>query len=122
MANANYTNTSPSTAPWDTPGLPDRHPDERCRWHSGLCAYRDDDPARCPLCHAAIATGNCTCVPGHATLSPELLGEALKWGHQLASKELAATFGLTSLAAERIRHRATTKRLSDGERWWETGE
>lgn len=23
---------------------------DQCRWHTG-CAYRDDDPDRCPMCH-----------------------------------------------------------------------
>ena len=37
-------------APWDTPGLSPRTMAERCARHKH-CAYRDDDPARCPLCH-----------------------------------------------------------------------
>jgi len=39
------------TKPWDTPGLPPRAEQDRCPTHKGLCAYRDDDPARCPVCH-----------------------------------------------------------------------
>jgi len=47
------------TRPWDTPGLPARTEDRRCVHHRGQCAYRDDDPNRCPTCHrtwAKIAT------------------------------------------------------------------
>lgn len=43
---------------WDTPGLPPRTADQRCRHHKH-CAYRDDDPARCTLCHASRT--KCTC-------------------------------------------------------------
>ena len=57
-----------STKPWDSPGLPSRSNDERCRWHDGHCAYRDDDPARCTLCHATLAAGKCTCEHGPLTL------------------------------------------------------
>ena len=39
------------TKPWDSPGLPPRRESERCAHHAH-CAYRDDDPARCPRCHA----------------------------------------------------------------------
>lgn len=95
-----------STYPWDTPGLPAR--DRRCPWHSGLCAYRSDDPARCPLCHATTASGRCTCVPGDGTLGPLLLDAALRAGATLTAKELAARHNLTSLAAARIRGRAQT--------------
>lgn len=48
--------------PWDPPGLPPKTP--RCRWHNGLCAYRDDDPTRCTLCHA---NQSCTCTGGPIT-------------------------------------------------------
>ena len=49
--------SSASTArPWDTPGLPPRSEDERCGRHK-WCAYRDDDPAYCPLCHARHELG-----------------------------------------------------------------
>lgn len=37
---------------WDAPGLPPRAKAERCANHRGLCAFRDDDPLRCPRCHA----------------------------------------------------------------------
>ena len=50
---------------WDTPGLPPT--ETRCQWHSGLCAYRDDDPARCTLCHASPA--KCTCDDGPFNLT-----------------------------------------------------
>jgi hypothetical protein len=43
---------------WDTPGLPPRRPHERCANH-GHCAYRDDDPYRCPTCHTIPE--RCTC-------------------------------------------------------------
>jgi hypothetical protein len=43
---------------WDTPGLPPRRLHERCRYH-GHCAYRDDDPYRCPGCHTIPE--RCTC-------------------------------------------------------------
>lgn len=46
-------------APWDAPGLPPRARDDRCARHP-LCAYRDDDPTRCPACHGMA---NCTCTP-----------------------------------------------------------
>ena len=46
----NWTETDYPVAPWDTPGLPPRRMGERCAHHSH-CAYRDDDPARCPVCH-----------------------------------------------------------------------
>lgn len=42
--------SAPVTELWDTPGLPPRSRAERCSRH-GACAYRDDDPARCPICH-----------------------------------------------------------------------
>lgn len=45
--------------PWDSPGLPPRPKDERCSRHTH-CAYRDDDPGRCPNCHGR---SNCTCLP-----------------------------------------------------------
>ena len=43
-------------APWDSPGLPQRSLADRCGRHHGLCAYRDDDPVRCPVCHAATGS------------------------------------------------------------------
>lgn len=46
-------------APWDPPGLPPRTKADRCARHRKLCAYRDDDPTRCPACHG---TTNCTCL------------------------------------------------------------
>lgn len=36
--------------PWDPPGLAPRTESQRCANHSS-CAYRDDDPNRCPHCH-----------------------------------------------------------------------
>lgn len=42
--------------PWDSPGLPPRSADDRCRRHK-YCSYRDDDPAYCPLCHARHEMG-----------------------------------------------------------------
>ena len=42
--------------PWDPSGVPPRTMGERCARHKH-CAYRDDDPARCPLCHATL--GKC---------------------------------------------------------------
>src|SRR5262245_16445263 len=41
---------------WDPPGLEPVPDDQRCPWHYGLCAYRADDPARCPWCHSTWAT------------------------------------------------------------------
>jgi hypothetical protein len=38
---------------WDTLGLPPRTEAQRCARHRGMCAYRDDDPARCTICHRA---------------------------------------------------------------------
>lgn len=46
-----YTQECYPVAPWDTFGLPPRRMGERCAHHNH-CAYRDDDPARCPRCHA----------------------------------------------------------------------
>src|SRR5215471_5607895 len=40
---------------WDTPGLPACTEQERCGRHRGMCAYRDDDPGRCPECHRSWA-------------------------------------------------------------------
>jgi hypothetical protein len=48
----NYTDDPYPVAPWDTAGLPPRTMPERCARHKH-CAYRDDDPARCSLCHAS---------------------------------------------------------------------
>lgn len=47
---------------WDTPGLPPRRTNERCANHHGICAYRDDDPYRCPRCHTIPE--RCTCRNG----------------------------------------------------------
>jgi hypothetical protein len=47
----NWTQHEHPVAPWDTAGLPPRAMAERCIRHKH-CAYRDDDPARCELCHA----------------------------------------------------------------------
>ncbi len=52
----NWTETHNPVAPWDTRGLPDRTMDERCRRHKH-CSYRDDDPARCPVCHSTCCGG-----------------------------------------------------------------
>lgn len=41
-------------APWDAPGLPPRTLAERCARHKH-CAYRDDQPGLCPVCHATTA-------------------------------------------------------------------
>lgn len=56
----NWTDQENPVAPWDTPGLPPRRLDQRCSRHSGHCAYRDDDPNRCPQCHRAT-TKPCAC-------------------------------------------------------------
>lgn len=44
---------------WDPPGLAPREKDDRCALHKGGCAYRDDDPDRCPKCHRSwrVITG-----------------------------------------------------------------
>ena len=52
----NWTHNPYPVALWDTPGLPPRTMDERCARHKH-CAYRDDDPARCPICHAQKCNG-----------------------------------------------------------------
>ena len=44
--------------PWDAPGLAPRAMGDRCSTHKH-CAYRDDDPARCPVCHTLR---KCDCV------------------------------------------------------------
>lgn len=43
----------PNIRRWDPPGLPPRTREERCARHRH-CAYRDDDPVRCPLCHSML--------------------------------------------------------------------
>jgi hypothetical protein len=48
----NWTMAPFPVAPWDPPDLPPRTMPERCARHR-YCAYRDDDPTRCPLCHAS---------------------------------------------------------------------
>lgn len=57
--------------PWDTPGLPPRA--KRCRYHA-QCAFRDDDPSRCPVCHRTwtrIAECDChACNPNGAPNNP----------------------------------------------------
>lgn len=45
-------------APWDTKGLPPKKLEDRCSQHRNLCAYREDDPARCSRCHSSK---KCTC-------------------------------------------------------------
>jgi len=40
---------------WDPAGLPPRTEAERCALHGGMCAFRDDDPDRCPRCHRTWA-------------------------------------------------------------------
>ena len=58
----NWTQAEHPVAPWDTPGLPPRRMAERCPAHPcdtrppypGGCAYRDDDPNRCPSCHRTL--------------------------------------------------------------------
>jgi hypothetical protein len=49
----NWTTAPFPVAPWDSPGLPPRTITERCARHRH-CAYRDDNSARCPLCHATL--------------------------------------------------------------------
>lgn len=55
--NSRYSTAAPPsqgttvTRPWDPAGLPLRTEAQRCRYHHGHCAYRDDDPTRCPRCH-----------------------------------------------------------------------
>lgn len=43
----------PRRRPWDPPDLDPVPDQDRCHWHSGNCAYREDDPARCPFCHGS---------------------------------------------------------------------
>jgi hypothetical protein len=40
-----------TTRPWDSPGLPPRAGGDYCVNHGNSCAFRDDDPTRCPWCH-----------------------------------------------------------------------
>lgn len=49
---ANWTLAVFPVAPWDPPDLPPRTLSERCAHHKH-CAYRDDDPSRCPKCHSS---------------------------------------------------------------------
>jgi hypothetical protein len=51
--------TEPWRRPWDPPRLAPVPDAERCPHHRGLCAYRADDPARCPRCHRSwsVITG-----------------------------------------------------------------
>jgi hypothetical protein len=53
----NWTQQPYPVTPWDTAGLPPRTMGERCSRHKH-CAYRDDDPARCPLCHSSRCDGS----------------------------------------------------------------
>lgn len=59
MSPRSQPDTSPK--PWDTPNLPPKPPGTpRCAHHKNLCAYRDDDPARCTRCHRSKEIG-CGC-------------------------------------------------------------
>ena len=71
--------------PWDTKGLVPRTNEERCTYHQNLCAYRDDDPACCPICHASftiiLATGLHSCESTHLVTDParrEIAREAVE--------------------------------------------
>jgi protein-arginine kinase activator protein McsA len=48
------TTRQPWERPWDPPGLPFRADDQRCANHQSQCAFRDDDPTRCPWCHVTL--------------------------------------------------------------------
>lgn len=82
--------------PWDTPGLPARAQEDRCRWHDGHCAYRDDDPNRCTLCHATNTSNKCTCEHGPLTIdhTDRIRNEYLHGGHTL--KELATAHNIST--------------------------
>jgi hypothetical protein len=65
--------------PWDTLGLPPRRFADRCANHpphsnggvaAGGCAFRDDDPARCPYCHRR--SEGCAAEPCRAALQANL--------------------------------------------------
>lgn len=59
----------PVTRPWDPPGLPPRTEAQRCANHSH-CAYRDDDPERCPWCHRPWSMPSVGCRTTKAGLHP----------------------------------------------------
>ena len=54
MSNDTEHARQPWEKPWDTPGLRFRTDEQRCANHEN-CAFRDDDPARCPWCHSTLA-------------------------------------------------------------------
>ena len=82
---ASYAQECVPVAPWDTPGLPARSVADRCSQHHGLCAYRDDDPVRCRMCHKGNGSNEIceSCAPRaktqakrRATLEAKALMEA----------------------------------------------
>lgn len=96
---AGIASADPGSKPWDTPGLPETT--QRCRFHRGLCAYRDDDPARCALCHAANSSGKCNCALGPHQIGSLLeIRDAYKCGETLAA--LVAATGIPRLEVARI--------------------
>lgn len=65
----NWTQSEFPVAPWDTAGLPQRRMDDRCLRHKH-CGYRDDDPARCSVCHSSRCDGGHGVNPGDGSWKP----------------------------------------------------
>jgi hypothetical protein len=65
----NWTEAEYPIAPWDPPGLPPRVMADRCAHHTH-CAYRDDDPDRCPHCHRPWSQPSYGCARGLDARTP----------------------------------------------------
>ncbi|WKW85903.1 hypothetical protein SEA_PHINKBODEN_104 [Gordonia Phage PhinkBoden] len=97
--------------PWDSPGLP---AGERCRWHRGLCAYHEADPARCTYCHAQPST--CECSSLHPVLSLETALSAIQAAKSgTPAKGLREQFSISNGVAVGLVRRAVAKKSSDSE-------
>ncbi|QBP33301.1 hypothetical protein SEA_BRUTONGASTER_86 [Gordonia phage BrutonGaster] len=95
--------------PWDSPGLP---AGERCRWHKGLCAYHEADPAHCTYCHTTA--GRCGCRTSDTTLPLNIALsaiEAAKTGKP--AKVLQEEFGLSHSVAVSLVRRAVGGKKSE---------
>jgi len=94
---------------WDSPGLP---AGPRCRWHRGLCAYHEADPARCTYCHAKPQTCECCTQDPILTLKLALSAtEAAKRG--APAKVLREEFGISWNVAVSLVRRAVAKKPSE---------
>ncbi|MCF8588742.1 hypothetical protein [Gordonia liuliyuniae] len=88
---------------WDSPNLEPRDELDRCRWHSGLCAYRDDDAARCPLCHLTLTVRRCDCIRADAEpLTVDRMAAILASGPDTSTTAFARKHGLDVHRARRV--------------------